>query len=711
MAVLDEHLEALKDPHLLTAYCESRLEKRGAKNYVCPICKSGTGPNHTAAFTVRGGKWKCFACGKSGDLLDLMGFVEGIEDFQEQAEAASQWAGIGGEYRGANTGFSKSTIAAARYALVSEMVRTNKTDTAQKWPEAEDQSHEAARSTELEKVLKWRERIHDDEAASFLRARGIDAETAEAWHLGYDPDRKRIVIPYRGAEWYHTDRDITGEHEHKYMKPKSADIGPAPLWNAEALKKDAYFAVEGELDALAIEWAGYPAIAAGGTSGANRLAEEAASTGSEAVAIILFDCDKAGEKGANDLATALKERGLKYMLADAHEYLEPQKDPQQLMQEDPDGLREITRTLYARAAEEARRQEEEDYQAALDRAHVIAPDVVASSIYNMTDPWEYVPTGIEPLDRILGGGIPARGVVVFGAVSSAGKTTMLVQIADHIASQGRPVLFCTVEQSAQELTAKSLSRIINTLYADERHKPYCLTAASIMSAWSRAAWSDMDHDALWGAVEWYNHYIAPNLRYMEPEGRPTVGEICTVARRMARKSGQAPVLMLDYLQLVQPEDPHATDKQATDQAMTALRQLARELRTPVIVVSSLNRASYVGGIHEDSWKESGGVEYGADCLLGMQPYGLEAAIKAAPAGKKVQVAQDIIATFKQNPSRECELICLKNRNGRIPNTRPKVTLEAAVSRFWWDQFWWNDHGTAGLTASASYGMEDPEEEE
>lgn len=68
----------------LESYVENITEhsaKGNRKAYVCPICGSGTGRNKTGAFTITkdGLKWKCFACDRGGDTLDLIGYVEDID--------------------------------------------------------------------------------------------------------------------------------------------------------------------------------------------------------------------------------------------------------------------------------------------------------------------------------------------------------------------------------------------------------------------------------------------------------------------------------------------------------------------------------------------------------------------------------------------------------------------------------------------------------
>ena len=85
--------EAVKER--LTEYVESITDhsrKGNKKAYVCPLCSSGTGRNATGAFTITpdGNSWKCFACDKGGDTLDLIGYVEGIDDYNSKLTRAGE---------------------------------------------------------------------------------------------------------------------------------------------------------------------------------------------------------------------------------------------------------------------------------------------------------------------------------------------------------------------------------------------------------------------------------------------------------------------------------------------------------------------------------------------------------------------------------------------------------------------------------------------
>jgi replicative DNA helicase len=79
--------------------------------------------------------------------------------------------------------------------------------------------------------------------------------------------------------------------------------------------------------------------------------------------------------------------------------------------------------------------------------------------------------------------------------------------------------------------------------------------------------------------------------------------------------------MIDYLQILKPADPRASDKQNTDWAVSELKRISREHKIPVLAISSLNRENYHMPINLTSFKESGAIEYSSDVLIGLQVEG------------------------------------------------------------------------------------------
>lgn len=312
----------------------------------------------------------------------------------------------------------------------------------------------------------------------------------------------------------------------------------------------------------------------------------------------------------------------------------------------------------------------------LKAAKLQQPLDVANAIFNCQDADEPIPTGIRQLDTVTNGGL-RPGLAVLGATSAAGKTTLVSQIGDSMASRGYPVLFVTIEQSAREIVGKSLSRIMGS----KGYKGVGIWEMTTRS--QREQWPDSKTSALYDAYAEYVDTIAPRLMIMAAEEQPNVEDIKAAVVATTQQLGMVPVVIIDYLQLLAPANPKQTDKQAADYNVSELRRLARDEKTPVVVISSLNRASYSGQIEMESFKESGGIEYGSDLLLGLQPYHMEEKLANIKGGKdKVEkAAKDMTREFKHKVVRECELVVLKNRNGVIPPKPLPLTFYAAESLF------------------------------
>ncbi|RQO59934.1 DNA repair protein RadA [Paucibacter sp. KBW04] len=68
--------------------------------------------------------------------------------------------------------------------------------------------------------------------------------------------------------------------------------------------------------------------------------------------------------------------------------------------------------------------------------------------------FDRTPTGQEELDRVLGGGIVAGGVVLIGGDPGIGKSTLLLQAIDHLSGQ-MPVLYVSGEESGAQIAMRS----------------------------------------------------------------------------------------------------------------------------------------------------------------------------------------------------------------------------------------------------------------
>ena len=78
---------------------------------------------------------------------------------------------------------------------------------------------------------------------------------------------------------------------------------------------------------------------------------------------------------------------------------------------------------------------------------------------------ERISTGMEELDRVLGGGIVPGSVVLIGGEPGIGKSTLLLHLLAAIASQNRKVLYVSGEESARQI--KMRARRLDAIRADE----------------------------------------------------------------------------------------------------------------------------------------------------------------------------------------------------------------------------------------------------
>lgn len=653
MTGFDLSFEQVRDAVDLEEYCRARgLEPRGHHRFVCPICDSGNGPHHSAAFTVAGSHWVCYACDRHGDVFDLVGLIDGIDDRAEQLSSVAAWAGL-----------AQDEEESAR--LTPRRVQRGARD-GRPSPKVTEEALSEGRRKEEKYLLTMRGNVSDPAATEYLLGRGLSEDEIAAFGLGYDPSRRRVIIPWEGSPYYHIDRSVDGATP-KYTKPRSEDVGPQPLYDPSALEAPALFLVEGALDALAVRACGFKAVALGGTGGRSAV-EAISSRNFKGTVIVMLDSDEAGKRASEEVEGLLDKVGIAHVVAET-----PTKDTGEWLQQDRDGLRSFLSSAYTNAIRTATESRESAYKAALSRLRVLSPSDVVATLYDLSDAFTPVPTGFDSLDHALDGGLQV-GLYVLGAVSSLGKTTFCVQLADAVAASGQPCLFVTIEQSAAEIAAKSLSRLMSC-------KERSYSTSDITNVLRRNRWTLEDHQRLTRACNDYSATIAPNLRILEGSKQPTTSDVRSVAELMRDHHGRPPVIFLDYLQLLAPQNERDTDKQATDNNVMALRQMARDLRTPIVAISSLNRSSYSEGVTMDSWKESGAIEYGADVLLGLQPAGIREHMDGVKESRAKREAERFIRQSKASAVRSCELVILKNRSYQMPSEGLPFLFRPCASSF------------------------------
>ena len=274
-----------------------------------------------------------------------------------------------------------------------------------------------------------------------------------------------------------------------------------------------------------------------------------------------------------------------------------------------------------------------------------------------------ISTGYPTLDLELGDGfgIPGgltAGLYTIGAISSLGKTTFAMQMADSIAAGGKDVLVIALEMAAFELMARSISRLTTETAQSPSDRK---TVQGILQGTRWARYNATERQTIEEATAIYSE-LAKHLFLIEGIGNIGVEDVRKAIKRHIEMRGETPVLIVDYLQILAPADPHATDKANTDKAVLELKRISRDYNTPVICISSFNRDNYSERVSMKALKESGAIEYSSDVVIGLQ---LKGAGAKDSSGKLLPFDVD---EAKRKDPREIEAVILKNRSGKTGET-------------------------------------------
>ena len=639
-------------------------KKRGT--YICPLCKNGTGKTGDGMTTKDGIHYTCFKCHdiENESIIDIIGKMYGLTENKDMIEKAYELYNID---------------------IEKDIPKQTTTPADRQGQQAADQPAQIkSRVLNFNNVIEDAHKalLDNKEALSYITGRGIDIDTIKRFKIGYSaqghnallkdyPELKtgshkehlyNYVFPYNDGRGFYryfkteiSDRTQIDDYNQKYNNLKDT---PQPYYNEYYLTDKAagiIFLTEGIYDALSVEVAGYKAIG-GIATGINRLTELCEKhKDKDHFYIIALDNDEPGKAAANRLAQAFKEAGIGYMIRPAADY----KDFNEHLTADKDGFLSFIGKAYKDAYK--RKIGAGTLQDLEDEINTSRTEAALS-------------TGFRELDDIIDDGI-RKGLYVIGAISSLGKTTFTLQVADHIAKQGTDVLFFSLEMSAAEIMAKSISReTLDISLLDTGDTKTAKTTLGIINGRRQAQYTDSEKQTVNKAIQAYKAY-QDHIYIIEGRGSMTVKTIAETAQKHYAFTGSRPVIVIDYLQILQPypETKGSTDKQIIDRNILELKRLSRTYT--VIAVSSFNRASYDEPVNLASFKESGALEYTSDILIGLQYKGMDFQKKSADKWENENEhksrVKDLLEQQKKKAkageAQDIECKILKNRNGSRDN--------------------------------------------
>lgn len=608
---------------------------------------------------------KCFACGAYYDTFDLIGIDYGLTD--------------------------KATIFNKAYEIFN--LNTERKDISlkyQKQPKTEQntiiQSEVTIDFTDIVKKAH-KELMKNNNALAYLQSRGFSMKTITAYELGYDeagynhflqdyPDHQsksskarlyRYIFPYPNIDKKYTyflaeieDRTQIDSFNGKYRKIRKGNSNiVAQIFNERYLQNSppVVFICEGICDALSVEEVGGKAIAFGGI-GHNRFINLCKKYKPDTTFIISLDNDETGQKFAIKLKNELNTLKIPCMIKTA----ERGKDFNEDLQTDKEAFMKYIHDII----ENVGKTEEQIYlQTSVSyQLQSFMDDIVKSKTTS------FFSTGFVSVDNILDGGIYA-GLYCIGAISSLGKTSFCLQIADNIAKAGQDVLIFSLEMDRNELVAKSISRLtfLQDLYKYQT-TINSKTTRDILTGSRYENYNQIEKEFIMNALEKYRSY-ADHIFIHEGIGNIGVEQIREVAKKHKRITGKSPVILIDYIQILAPYNEKYTDKQNMDKAILELKRISRDYSTAVIGISSFNRANYTNPVNMASFKESGAIEFSADVLIGLQYDGMDYNERENEREYNHRIKDLInkqISLGMQGKAQNIQVKILKNRNGSKGST-------------------------------------------
>jgi replicative DNA helicase len=257
------------------------------------------------------------------------------------------------------------------------------------------------------------------------------------------------------------------------------------------------------------------------------------------------------------------------------------------------------------------------------------------------NPATLVSTGWADLDRYVSTWEPGQLLIV-AARPSMGKTAFALNCAAHMAAQGRPVAFFSLEMTAGEIVARLVAQV-------GRIDQTVLRAGNLQEG---------DWPKLTSAVS-----VAGELPlWIDESAGLTPLELAARARRLQHEVQQPlGMLVVDYLQLLHQPGKESRQEEVAS-ISRALKGLAKELKVPVMALSQLNRKLEERADKRPALgdlRESGAIEADADVVLTLYR---DEFYNPASADKGI-----------------AEIGIVKQRNG--PTGIVKLVFLAAIGRF------------------------------
>ena len=276
------------------------------------------------SFYKKGNICNCFACGEKYNIFSLVGMEYNLKGFKEQKEKVIEL------YK------NREIIQDANTTIYSKKNIEVELNTNPQQKEAKEK-----RYPKLDYYyLECKKRINETD---YLQRRGISKKVQDKYNIGYDPNFKNgswkaIIIPT--THYSFTARNTDVNSEDRLRKVGKAEV--FNYWELGQNKKEAFYIVEGEIDALSIAEAGKKAIALGSVNNINLFINKIKNDLPENKFYLMLDNDVQGIKAQEELYNKMKELNLN---VENTKILGKYKDPNEFLVADRDNFIKVLNEL------------------------------------------------------------------------------------------------------------------------------------------------------------------------------------------------------------------------------------------------------------------------------------------------------------------------------------------------------------------------------
>jgi replicative DNA helicase len=259
-----------------------------------------------------------------------------------------------------------------------------------------------------------------------------------------------------------------------------------------------------------------------------------------------------------------------------------------------------------------------------------------------------VPTGFVDLDEMTRG-LQAGDLVIIAARPSMGKTSLVLNIAQHVAVQpDMTVGFFSLEMSKEAL-------FIRLLTSEAQIDSHRLMSGAI---------GQKDYGRISHAIE----TLSAMRLFIDDTANIGVLEMRAKSRRLQAEHGLN-LIVLDYIQLMNARGRYENRTLELASISRSLKGLAKELNVPIVVLSQLSRAPEARADHRpqlSDLRESGALEQDADVVVLIYR---DDAYNRDPNNPDAGIAELILAKQRNGPTGVVKLAFLREQT-RFANLAP-----------------------------------------